>query len=367
MAQDWFLALASYNAGEGNVRSALRKNQRRGKATDFFSLSTLPRETTAYVPRLLAISAIVANPDRYGVKLQPISNQPAWQIVDIGSQLDIAKAAELIGIDSKQIYRLNPGLNQWATPPDGPHRLLVSNDHADRFVAAIATLPSHERVAWQRHVIQSGETLGTLAQQYRTTVTSIRSANSIRGSMIRQGDSLLIPVASGQQDKYSLSQTARLQTSQDRYRERYQTAPLQHEIVRGDTLWDLSMKYGVSVRDLGRWNGLAARDTLKPGRELLVFNPSVASSAPKLASGQASVSPVVSGHRLAAPGLRPASNDIIRKVSYRVRSGESLASIASKFRLSVNRIRQWNRDLADQKYIHPGDRLTLYVDVTRVQ
>ena len=108
---DWELALAAYNTGQGNVDRAIRRNKKQGKGTDFWSLN-LPRETRAYVPRLLAVAKIVADPEAYGVHLKPVPNQPYFHPVNIGSQIDLAEAASLAEVSIEDLYRLNPGFNR---------------------------------------------------------------------------------------------------------------------------------------------------------------------------------------------------------------------------------------------------------------
>ena len=144
--EDWYLALASYNSGEGNVKRSIRKNKKAGKPTDFFSLK-LFRETSAYVPRLLAISAIVMDPEKYGVKLKPLSNKPYWEAVDIGSQMDLSKAAEAAEISIEELYLLNPAFNKWSTHPEGPHEILVPVDHAETLKANLVNLSKSERLS----------------------------------------------------------------------------------------------------------------------------------------------------------------------------------------------------------------------------
>ncbi len=126
---DWLLALASYNAGGGTVSRAIRRNKEAGKPTDFWNLN-LPRETTAYVPKLLAIAQIVGDPQAYGVPLHPIANEPYFATVKTGGQIDLAQAARLADISVEELYLLNPSYNRWATSPDGPFRLLVPVDRA---------------------------------------------------------------------------------------------------------------------------------------------------------------------------------------------------------------------------------------------
>ena len=121
---DWLLALAAYNSGEGTVRRAIERNKRNGKPTDFWSLK-LPRETTAYVPQLLAISRVIADPESHGIALPSIPDSPYFDIVDLPEQLDLVKAAEMASIDSSTLHKLNAGYSRWVvTHPEGPHRIV---------------------------------------------------------------------------------------------------------------------------------------------------------------------------------------------------------------------------------------------------
>lgn len=339
LGDDWLLALAAYNSGEGNVSRSVRKNTRAGKDTDFWSLSLLA-ETRAYVPRLLAISALIADPGKYNIELKSIANEPYWKDVDIGSQLDLARASELAGISMEELYLLNPAFNKWSTHPEGPHRLLVPVGKAEAFQSALAALPAEERLSWTRHAIKPGENLGSIASRYNTSVETLRTANNIRGNMIRAGDSLLIPVASRASDEYGLSETERLKSTQASATEKLGT-PVRYVVKPGDSLWHLSRRFGVSTRKLAKWNAMAPTDLLMPGTELAIFT----------------------GAEVQVTSI-PAENQVIRKVNYRVRNGESLSVIANKFNLPMSSVRKWNKEVASRKYLQPGDRITLYVDVT---
>jgi membrane-bound lytic murein transglycosylase D len=342
---DWYLALAAYNSGQGNIGHSIRKNQRAGKPVDFWSLD-VPRETRSYVPRLLAISEVIANPEKYNIKLKEIPNVTYWVEVDISSQLDLAKAAELANLSNKELYQLNPGFNQWSTHPDGPHRLLLPLDTAPVFTSGLAALPKTQRLAWTRHKIKNGESLGTIASRYHTTVGTIKTANDLSSNMIRAGDYLSIPMAS-KSVKYEMTSTARLKNNQNYLEKKYGTEPVHYTVKAGDSFWKISRKFGVGTRQVAKWNGMGTTQLLRPGMELLIFNTSV----DKLAQNELPVQKLM-------------RQDVVRKVNYRVRKGESLSLIANKFNLSVNNIEQWNEELDSSKYIQPGDKITLYVDVT---
>ena len=340
---DWLLALAAYNSGEGNVRYSMRKNIKAGKPIDFFSLGLL-RETRAYVPRLLAISALIAEPEKYGITLKPIPNEPYFRIMDVDSQIDLAIAADLANISIEELYLLNPAFNKWATHPKGPHSLLIPVANANSFDLALASLPVEQRLRWRSHQIKAGESLGVIARRYQTTVSTLKDANNLRSNVIVAGEELLVPIAAAQSGNYELSADERLKTTQRIAQQRTGVIPVKYIVKSGDNLWDLSRKFEVSVRTLAKWNGMAPTDTLFPGKELLVF-----------------------GEQASQIAALPESRGVIRKVNYRVRRGESFSRIASKFNTSVNQIKEWNKEVSSQKYIQPGDRLTLYVDVTQTR
>ena len=346
---DWLLALAAYNSGEGTVLRAQRNNRRKGKATDFWSLN-LPRETRGYVPKLLAISAIVGDPAAHGVTLQPIANEAYLTAVDVGSQIDLDLAAELAGISLDDMYRYNPGFNRWATDPDGPHTLLVPIDNAEALRTGLAGLPAQERIQWVRHRIRNGDTLGTIAHHYRTTIALIKRINGIRGNTIRAGNSLVIPVARKDLARYSLSADQRLANIQETPRKGDR---IDYVVQRGDSLWSIAQAHGVSVDQLARWNGMAPRDPLLPGRSLVIWG-----QPPQ--QEQAIVSRVS-----LTPGdfKHPHSDSLRQRIGYTVRNGDSLALISRKFRVTVADLKRWNR-LSDT-LLRPGQRLTVYVDVTQ--
>lgn len=332
---DWLLALAAYNSGEGTVGKAVRKNRKAGKPTDFWSLK-LPRETRAYVPKLIALAQLVKHPENYGIELPVLPNQAHFKIIDIGGQIDLAVAADLAGIKLDTLYRLNPGFNQWATSPDGPHRILVPANSAATFRQAIAQLPPEQRVQWKRHKIKNGETLSHIAKRYHTSTEVLQAANQLNSSTIRVGKHLMVPVSSQSQEVYKLSAAQRLNRKQNASRKGVKT---RHVVSNGDTLWDLSREYKVGVRSLASWNGMAPGDTLRVGQKLVIWTKQ-------------------SGNKNQHPGAKA------RAVYYTVRKGDSLARISSRFKVSVRDVQRWN-GLSANKYLQPGQRLKLYVDVTR--
>ena len=332
---DWELAIASYNSGEGNVRKAVRRNQARSKPTDFWNLS-LSRETSSYVPKLLALVALVRDPEAYGLTLPEIVNEPQFAIADVGGQLDLALAAELAGIELDTLYAYNAGFNRWATDPGGPHRLVLPIEVADTFNAALAAVPDNERVRWQRHQVKNGEAISQIAERYNTTLSLIRAANNLKGNTIRAGSHLMIPVATKPLGDYSKSADERRTKKQNTPRSGNR---VDHLVASGESFWTISRKYDVGVRELAAWNGVAPRDTLSIGQNLVVWT------------------------KQTLPGNAISSTSTTRKLRYTVRNGDSLALIASRFRISVSDLVRWN-NINKEKYLQPGQKLTMYVDVT---
>ncbi|WP_448217048.1 LysM peptidoglycan-binding domain-containing protein [Endozoicomonas sp. 2B-B] len=332
MFDDWELALAAFNSGPGRVMNAVNKNERRGKSTRFWHLD-LPRETTAYVPKLIALGKIVRDPAKYGIKLKSIPNKPHFAKVETGGQLDMAKAANLAGVTLNELYRLNPGINRWSTPPSGPHHLLVPVAKAESFRTELAQLPAEKRMQWQRYSVKSGDSLIRIANTFNTKPGLIKEANKMETDLIRVGQSLLIPVAVKEKEEYALTAPQRRIAKQNT--QRAGRHKLNHSVKSGDSFWSIAKKYNTGVQELARWNSMSPRDNLRIGQTLVVWTKT---NAPQ--------------------------DGVVRRVNYKVRNGDSLSRIADKFNVAIAQIRTWNT--FDSKYLQPGQQLTLYVDVTRV-
>ncbi|GFE81993.1 lytic transglycosylase [Steroidobacter agaridevorans] len=331
---DWLLAVAAYNCGEARVAREVAKNARAGKPTDYFSLK-LPRETRAYVPKLLAMRRIVGDPTSHGLAFAPIANAPYFVKVDVGGQLDLHVAAELADLSKEEILALNPAFNHWITDPDGPHHILVPIDRNDRFKEGIAALPPSERVRVVYHRVRRGDTLGEIADKYGISVAAIKNANKIRGSMIHPGQELLIAAAP---KGVQLPSEAQLASYEEESPARSRAPSDKHIVRRGDTLWSIAKTHGVSMNRLANSNGLDSDDTLSIGQVLAI--PGTA--------------------RLAATD----SSTVARSSTYVVRRGDSLSTIATKFRVRLTDLLGWN-NLTKRSVIKPGQRLVMYIDDRR--
>ncbi|MCL1058716.1 LysM peptidoglycan-binding domain-containing protein [Shewanella gelidimarina] len=336
-SNNWLYAIAAYNTGEGRVINAAKRNKRKGIPTDFWHLD-LPRETERYVPQLLALADVIKNADKYGIILTPISNEPKIEIVEIGSQIDLALAADLANMTTSQLHKLNPGFNRWATAPEGPHNLVLPVEKAAAFKIALSETQTSDRLNWERYKIKSGDSLGLIAKRYRTTVSALKSVNNINGNTIVTGKFLLIPVAAKNLDEYLLSADQRKNRKQNKTRGQQK---LTYKVKSGDSLWKIAKQHQVKISQLASWNSMAPKDPLRIGQKLAIWTGS------RTASKQ---------------GL----SEVMRTINYKVRSGDSLARIASKFNVKVSDLVRWN-SLEKSKYIQPGQTLKLYVDMTKVR
>ncbi|KGJ99644.1 LysM peptidoglycan-binding domain-containing protein [Thalassotalea sp. ND16A] len=337
---DWLLALAAYNSGEGRVSKAVKYNARKGKPTDFWNLK-LPRETRDYVPKLLALAEIVKSPADFNVTLYAIDNKAVISSVDIGSQLDLALAADLSGLTINELHALNPGFNRWATAPNGPHQLLIPNNKVEKFKGELAKLDDKDRLSWQRYKIKNGDSLSVIANRFNTTVTVVKEANNLKNNSIRAGRYLLIPTATQSLDRYKTYEQVRVA----KLSKKGTGTKITHTVKNGDTLWDIGKLYKVSGKNIAKWNGFAPKDMLRLGQKLTVWT---GKSAP------------IKTNQTAAVG-----NTIMRNINYKVRSGDSLDRIANKFKVSISDIEKWN-NLNRKKYLQPGQLLKLSVNITSI-
>ena len=323
--EDWLLALAAYNTGQGNVNRAIRRAKVDKSNANFWSLP-LPRETRTHVPKILALAKLVSNSKKYGVKLAPIENKEPLALIEIDSQIDLAQAAKLAKLDYRELRRLNPGYLQWATHPDNPQVIAVPINHAVFLRDGISELGPDRFISWDRYEIEPGDTLSGIAIKTRTEVEVIKAANQISGSRIIAGDSLLIPRTTDP------SLLANMNQGQLNGR-RVLPAPNIYIVRRGDNLWKIARRFDVKSRDIARWNNISLESILKPGQELnLEF---VTSSTQNT----------------------EISNNASAE-SYRVRTGDAMIVIAQRFNIELASLLRWN-NLTTSDLIFPGQLIRI--------
>jgi membrane-bound lytic murein transglycosylase D len=349
---DWYLAIAAYNGGEGTVSRAVQRNAAQGRPTDLFSLD-LRAETRDYVPKLLAIRRIVGDPAAYGLEFAAIANQPYFEAVDPGRQIDLGEAAVLAGITRDDMFALNPEFNRMTTPPAGPHQLLLPVERVQPFRQALLTDDGAARVAaaavapppTTNHRVRRGETLSSIAHHYGVPMDQLRAANGLRGSVIHPGDSLVIPRASAG-SAAALTDVAPVREEIAAQLPEHQQSVNEpgsrvHVVKPGDTLYAVARRYGVTSPALAAANGMSPQSHLTAGARLEIPGGSGGSTS------------------------RSSSSSESARMTYQVRNGDTLSEIADKFNVSVRQLMTWNR-LRSSSSLHIGQRLVVYVDPRRV-
>ncbi|MCS5592132.1 MAG: LysM peptidoglycan-binding domain-containing protein [Gammaproteobacteria bacterium] len=335
---DWLLALAAYNAGPGRVQNAINTNKKSGKKTDFWHLE-LPVETRRYVPKLLAVAKILQDPSSYNQSFERVDNEAYLQAVELDSQFDLALIAQWTGLSIDEIYTFNPGLRRWATPNTLPFTLLLPDSVVLTFKSRLNESGERPQISWVRHQIQSGESLNYLASKYNTTLEQIISVNELRDDTIRAGDYIIVPLAQRGEAYYVLSEEQR---EKSRLNAQKSASKVIYEVVSGDSLWKIAAQFGTSINDLVRWNHIQPSVPLSIGKELVIW--------------------LTNKNQTALAKIAKTGLDITRKITYKVKSGDSLSKIASRYSVTVTQIREWNK-LGSSNIIHPGQKLNITISV----
>jgi membrane-bound lytic murein transglycosylase D len=369
---DYCLALASYNYGKGNIGKAIMRNEYSGLPTDYWSLS-LPKETMDYVPRLLAVAKLFANAEAYNIKLQNIPNKAYCEVVNVGSQLDLDKAAELANTPLGHIMKLNPGFKKATTSPYGPHHLLIPKDRVPSFKKNLAQLPYYERVnqrrveedlladkireneiiakktreeedraenqrrreiissnryyhgssSTQNYKVRNGESLTYIAQKYGTTVSAIKQTNHMARSSVNAGSYLKVPVSQNASIRAVSKEKGKASNSQV------------YTVKKGDTFFNISKRFAVSRSDIASWNKISPNSNVRLGQRLVIKGGTqqYASAAPS------------------------------HLMRYTVKRGDSLMQISRKFGVSVGDLKKSNPGAGGG--IRPGQSLKILVDNNR--
>jgi len=323
---DYLLALAGYNTGEGRVSRQIKRNLAAGKPADYWNLK-LPRETRGYVPKLLGLACLFKNADRYNFVLADTPDEPVIAAVDIGQQADLVLVSQLSEVPIDVLFTLNPGFNRWATSPEGPHRVVLPLDNAELLEATLRVIDASTLMKWDQVVVERGDTLSELSRRHHVPAEVLRTTNNIKGDLIRPGQKLRLPRDDQLMiDPLYAAAATELQQLQSGL---IAADRVTHRVRRGESLSVIARHYKVSVRDLKRWNNISDPRTLRAGADIVVFY--TPTQAPATGGGS---------------------------VQYVVQRGDSLWSIARKYKVKVNELRAWN-GLGSQNMIKPGQSIQI--------
>lgn len=328
---DWYLAMAAYNSGPGNVQRAV---QRTGYA-DFWELykrNVLPGETKNYVPIILAFTIMAKNPTQYGLDRLVADPPMNYDTVKVDYPVDLRLVAECVDSSLARLQELNPALLRMTTPKDGTYELRLPSGSSERFQQTMASIPRDMRVWWRYHKVASGESLSGIAHQYKTTVASIAEVNNVStDDDLHAGTRLIIPVSPRRS-----SDTSGLAFSK---------RPTIYKVRKGDTVLSVADDFSVPVERLRRWNRLKG-NTLKVGRALRIYRPVASRETPKRAVAK-------QGKSKGKSSLQVSSKSA-KTLRHKVRKGETLTSIAETYNTSVEALRRNNHNAG---HLRAGDVL----------
>jgi membrane-bound lytic murein transglycosylase D len=246
---DWYLAMAAYDWGPGNVQRAV---MRTGYA-DFWELyrrNVLPTETKNYVPGIIAAIIMAKNPDQYGLDKLVLDPAVVSDTVTVNYAVDLRLVADITNATLPEIVALNPSLLRMTTPRDMPFDLHIPVGTSELFASRIKQIPESKRDTWRFHVVREGETLSGIAEAFHVHTSQIAETNDLSAKDdVEAGDELAIPIAT--------AATAH---------------PKRYKVRRGDTLITIADRFNVSVEQLRHWNHLRS-SAVRTGHYLAVSEP----------------------------------------------------------------------------------------------
>lgn len=382
---DWDLATAAYNSGEGTVQRAIQINASRGQQTDFWHLP-LPRQTEQYVPELLALAIIIDDPSRYGVTLPAIKNGPYFTAVSVDTEIDMSHIAQLSDTNVNDLVQLNSGYSHDVTDPHMLNRILLPLDKLEIFkenlanyeadllhhpeAAAAQTEASDNNTSEQasatQYTIRNGDTLAAIARRYHTTVLALVETNHIRHDAIRPGQTITIPGTASDSNTQiaannetaQASTAAVVNTSDERDSIATDTTQsnaasdnngnttTSYTIQRGDNLWSIAKKFGVTTSQIRAANHLRSDRDLRVG--VVISIPQTANSTNSGQLANSSAKTKVSSSTIKS---QQKNTPAAKAKTYRIRSGDTLSSIAAKFGVTIHELRVANNLYSNNLHI----------------
>ena len=264
---NWLLAIAAYDSGEGNVLKAVKK-QRKLQEFNFWQLD-LPKETKSYIPKLLAIKEIISNPEEHNIELPNISNTAQFVIFDVKHQVDLNELAKVTGVSIKDIRKYNPGFRRNVTHPELENRILIpitSKNIASSHLSNAQT--NTKKPQWIRYKVKSGDSLSKLATEYGSNTKAIKVANKLKNDTLKIGSYVMIPTSGLDQDLIKKTKQPNTTITQDMLPGPRLTV---HNVKTGETILSIAKKYKVSIGEIEFWNKINARHKLNINQEIVIW------------------------------------------------------------------------------------------------
>lgn len=265
---DWILAVAAYDSGEGTVLNALKQNMKQHKSISFWNLK-LPKETKDYLPKLLAVVSIIKHPERYDMKLPPIINAEYFKKVKVADHTHLPQIAQIAKINLETLYYLNPGFRRIATGPKGTFNLLLPNTASEEVDKKLKQLKGKKAIEWHRYHVRKGDALSKIAKRYNTTVAVLKEVNHLKKDFLKINQEILVPNSYEVALVKALSSTKRKTIEGD-----HQPGPKHyvHTVQKYDTFSSLAKHYQVTIASIKRWNKLRNNHVLKRGEKIAIWS-----------------------------------------------------------------------------------------------
>lgn len=380
---NWLLAIAAYDSGEGTVQQAVRYNKAHHLPTDFWALP-LPRETKAYVPKLLALAVIFSDPGDYHITLPQVPNRPYFGAVQMNQQIDISTIAQFAGITTAAVRALNPGFRRWATMPNASYHLLLPEKAVSAFKQHLNNRRHKTLVTWLHHIVKPSETLSTIACHYHTSITILMRVNGLHSSLIHIHQDLLVPLAShGFFSRHRLNKNSSIAETK-------LPGPQKqvYVIKHGDTLWSVAEHFNVYVSSLLFWNQLPPHAHLVPGDHIVIWMPPRSyettayhhyvvkhgDSLSRIAHEyHTTVAKIKQINHLRSNIIHVKEHLKLPYITYHhsdhryhntmlihhVKPGETIDELARRFHVNPTDIERWNH-IQHQRFLHVGEKLVIY-------
>jgi membrane-bound lytic murein transglycosylase D len=325
---DWYLAMAAYNTGPGNIQHAV---ERTGYA-DFWELyrrGVLPEETRNYVPIIVAVTIMAKNPAQYGLESVVPEKPVPTDKATINYPVDLRLVAECLDTSASYLQELNPSLLRMTTPKDQTFALNLPAGTREKYETAIALIPPDMRTFWRYHRVEYGDTLASIARNYHTSTSVIADANNLPGDDVRVGSKLIIPIAPSKADAVAYSRKA-----------------THYTVRKGDTLGSVADDFQVPIDKLRKWNRLRG-NTVAVGRTLIIYKPLGEGSGPEVASGSNHpASKSGKKGKSAKGGSEASANSETAATYHKVKKGETLSGIAESYNTTVANLKKNNTNLS---------------------
>jgi membrane-bound lytic murein transglycosylase D len=335
MFDDWYLALAAYNAGEGKIARALRRSD----TEDYFDLCEanhllsyrvrLRPETKNYVPKFLAIVKIVANLESLGFEPLHWDQELDIQTIQAPPGADLHGLAEACGLTWKEFNKLNPHFRRTASPPYMETPIYVPRDKAKLAQAWLEKPDARPFAGYRNYKIRYGDSWWRISRRFGVPISVLKKVNGIRSNTLHPGKYVMIPDGGGSKAVRDTPPSHKRRLAQQRSN---------YIVHTGDTLWSISRSFGVSLNTLLEANGMTGRETIRAGQKIYI--PDASTSETQLAR-------------------KEAGKVNSRLVQYRVRSGDTLSQIAEKFGVSTSSLKRWNGRRTNR--IYAGELLKVYL------